>query len=150
MRPGGPASIRGQRPTRPTAAPRRELRQRAAAATIFGLLSLLALSGAAQANHALYLVIFALAVGLAAGVLGVSAAIGARRESTARPRGAVAGVILGGMSIALSLLAIVAIVFSSQLTNYEQCVNKAHTTAAQQACTRQMLKSVQSHYGDGG
>jgi peptidoglycan/LPS O-acetylase OafA/YrhL len=129
---------------------RRELRHRALAAAVFGLLSLLALTAANQAGHASYLVSFALVVGVAACVLGVSAARRARREDTARPPGSVAAIILGVVSIVLSLLAFVGIVFAKQLTTYEQCRNNATSNVEQQACTRQLMHSVQSRYGQGG
>jgi hypothetical protein len=147
---GPPTPARPPRPSRPTAPPRRELRQRALAATIFALLSLLALVAANQAGHASYLVIFALVIAVAACVLGASAARRARREDTARPRGSVAGIILGAVAIILSLVALLGIIFARQLTNYEQCMNNAQTTAAQQACEHRLLQSVQSHYGQQG
>ncbi|HUZ27054.1 MAG TPA: hypothetical protein VMV07_25165 [Streptosporangiaceae bacterium] len=130
--------------------PRRELRQRALAAAIFGLLSLLALAAANQAGHASYLVGFALVVGVAAGVLGASAARRARQEDAARPPGSVAAVILGVVSVVLSLLAFVGIIFARQLTTYEQCTNNATSNAAQQACARELLHAIQSHPGQQG
>ena len=93
---------------------------------------------------------FALVVGVTACVLGASAARRARREDTARPPGSVAAVILGVVAIVLSLLAFVGIVFARQLATYEQCMNNAPSNAAQQACTRQLMHSVQSRYGQQG
>lgn len=142
--------MRPQRPSRPTAQPRRELRQRALAATVFGLLGLLALAAVNQAGHALYLVAFSLVIGLAACVLGVSAARRAHREDTARPHGSVAGAILGVVSMVLAVVVLVAVVYARQLTSYEQCMNNAHTTTTQQGCTRQLLQAVQSRYGQHG
>jgi hypothetical protein len=133
-------------PSPPTEPPRRELRQRAAAGAIFGLLSLLALSAVSQAGHALYLVIFALVIGALGGVLGISAARRARRENTIRPRGAVAAIVLSAISISLGLLALIGVIFSRQLTDYEQCMNSARTTAAQQVCTDRLLHAVESGY----
>ncbi|HEX3492347.1 MAG TPA: hypothetical protein VHU92_23580, partial [Streptosporangiaceae bacterium] len=95
--PGPPAPARAQRPTEQ---PRRELRHRAAAAMIFGLLSLLALSATGEVTHAGYLIAFALVIGLAALVLGITAARRARLEDTMRPRGSVAAIILGSVAIA--------------------------------------------------
>src|SRR6185437_9530066 len=142
-----PAPARAQRPTEP---PRRELRHRAAAAMIFGLLSLLALSAANEVSHVGYLIAFAMVIGLAALVLGISAARRARLEDTMRPRGSVAAIILGAVSIALATLALIGLVFAHQLTNYEQCLNNAHGTAAQQACTRQLIHAIQHHFGPQG
>jgi hypothetical protein len=133
---------------RPTGVPRRELRQQALAATIFGLLSMLALTAANQAGHAVYLVVFALVIGVAAAVLGISAGRRAHREGAARPRGSVAGIILGVVSVILALMALFVLTFSRQFASYEQCMNKATTPAAQQACTHHLLQSVQSRYGE--
>jgi hypothetical protein len=113
---------------------------------IFGLLSLLALSAANEVSHVGYLITFALVVGLAALVLGISAARRARLEDTMRPRGSVAAIILGSVSLALAALALVGLVFTKQLTNYEQCMNNAHGTAAQQTCTRQLLHAMESRF----
>jgi hypothetical protein len=139
-----PAPARPQRPSRPAAPPRRELRQQALAASVFGLLGLLALTAANQAGHALYLVVFALVIGAAGCVLGISAGRRARREATMRPRGSVAAIVLGAVTIVLSLFAIIGIAYSQQLTTYEQCMKNATTTAAQQACTHQLMHAVQS------
>jgi MFS family permease len=149
-RPSGTAPVPARRPARHTAQPRQELRQRALAAAIFGLLGLLALSAANQVAHPSYLVAFALAIGIVACVLGATAARRARREETARPRGSVAGIVLGGVSIGLALLAFVAITFSRQLTDYQQCMDNARSATAQQTCTHQLLQSVRSQYAGKG
>jgi hypothetical protein len=126
--------------------PRRELRQQALAAAIFGLLSLLALTAANQAGHALYLVLFALVIGLAATVLGISAGNRAHREGAVRPRGSVAAIVLGVISVVLALMASVVLLFPHRFANYEQCMNNAATSSAQQACTDQLLQAaVQAH-----
>jgi hypothetical protein len=117
---------------------------------IFGLLSLLALSAANEVSHVGYLITFALVVGLAALVLGISAARRARLEDTMRPRGSIAAIILGAVSIVLALLALAGLVFAKQLTNYEQCLNNAHGTAAQQTCTRQLLHGMESRFHQNG
>jgi hypothetical protein len=64
-----------------------------------------------------------------------------------RPRGSVAAIVLGALTIVLALFALIGIAYSQQLTTYEQCMKNATTTAAQQACTHQLLHSVQSRYG---
>ena len=99
---------------------------------IFGLLSLLALSAANEVSHVSYLITFALVVGLVGLVLGFSAARRARLENTMRPRGSIAAII------------------AKQLTNYEQCLNNAHGTTAQQTCTRQLLHAMESHFHQNG
>ena len=117
---------------------------------IFGLLSLLALSAANEVRHTGYLITFALVVGLVGLVLGISAARRARHENTMRPRGSIAAIILGAVSILLALLALVGLVFAKQLTNYEQCLNNARSSTAQQTCTRQLLHAMESHFHQNG
>jgi len=147
--PGGPAG-RPQRPGRagrPTAAPRRELQQRALAAAVFGLLSLFSLSAANLVGHPLYLVIFAVAVALLAIVTGASAARRARKEATARPRGSVAAIVLGAISLVLAAFLSVAIVFANEITAYQNCVAVAPNTAAQQACAQKLMNAVDHKLG---
>lgn len=132
-------------PARPSGPPRRELRHRAAAAALFGALSLFALSASGQAEHASYLLAFALVVGVAAAVLGITAARAARTEGTTRPRGSMAAIILGVVSVVLTAVTIFGMVFNSQLTRYGNCVQAAHGNAAQQACTRQFIRSLENH-----
>jgi hypothetical protein len=142
-RANGPRPPRPARP-RPTAPARRELRQEALAAAVFGLLSLLALAVADQVSHPLYLVTFALVVGLAAGVLGVIAGRRARRDNTARPRGSVAAVVMGSVAVVLGLLAAVVLSYSQQFTQYEQCMNGATSHAAEQVCAHNLVHAIQS------
>lgn len=111
---------------------------------VFGLLSLFALSATGEVSHVGYLIAFAMVVGLAALVLGITAARRARLEDTMRPRGSVAAIILGSVSITLAALALVGLVFTKELTNYEQCINNAHGTAAQQTCTRQLVHAMEN------
>ncbi|MGH3276403.1 MAG: hypothetical protein ACRDNZ_19000 [Streptosporangiaceae bacterium] len=141
--PGGPRGR--QRPPRATAPPRIELRQRALAGAIFGLLSLLAISLTNEVRHALYLVAFSAAVAVVAIAAGASAAHRARREETARPHGSLAAIILGSASIALSALSLVAIIFATQLATYERCASNAPTAAARQTCEQTFLRAVRDH-----
>jgi hypothetical protein len=143
-RPGQPPRGTAQpRRPRPTAPPRRELRQRALAASIFGLISLFALSAAGEVKHALYLVVFSFAVAVLAIVAGASAGRRARREQTARPRGSLAAIILGSAAIFLCAVSLVAIVFATQFSNYETCISNAPSSAAKQACAQQFMQAVQ-------
>jgi hypothetical protein len=144
-RPGQPPRRPAQpRRPRPTAPPRRELRQRALAASIFGLISLFALSAAGEVKHALYLVIFSFAVAVLAIVAGASAARRARREETARPRGSLAAIILGSAAILLCAVSVFAIVFATQFANYETCIGNAPSTAAKQVCATKFMQAVQN------
>jgi NO-binding membrane sensor protein with MHYT domain len=114
------------------------------AAAVFGLLSLLALSVSGQVTHPLYLVVFALIVGLGAAVLGISAARRARREDTARPRGSVAAIVMGVLAVILGLLAVLVVVYSSQFNQYERCLKNASSSTAEQVCAHNLLHAVQS------
>ena len=110
---------------------------------MFGLVSLLALLYSGQVDHVLYLVTFSIAVGLAACVIGVLAIVRARHENATRPAGSLAGTILGGVSVLLSMMVLLLMIFSTQINRYEKCVRESTGTAASQACAQQLMKSVQ-------
>ncbi|HEY3982142.1 MAG TPA: hypothetical protein VGM79_33140 [Streptosporangiaceae bacterium] len=86
---------------------------------------------------------FAFAVAVIAIVAGASASRRARREETARPRGSLAAVILGSVSIFLCAVSLIAVVFATQFANYETCVSNAPTSAAKQACATRFIQAVQ-------
>jgi hypothetical protein len=132
-RPAGPL-----RPAEPS------IRQRAVAALILGVLSLLALLGVgSNFRRGIYLVIFALAVGICACWFGITAMRKARSSASMRPRGAVAGTVLGVIGALLSVILLVAFAaFWNQLTSFSQCLNQANTPSAQQACVDQLHRSV--------
>jgi uncharacterized membrane protein YeaQ/YmgE (transglycosylase-associated protein family) len=135
-RPTGPA-----RPTRP---PESAARQRALAAVLLGVLSLLSLLGVGSNFHrGIYLVIFGLLVGLSACWFGVTASRRARRSDTMRPRGALAGTVLGIIGAALSAILLIAFAaFWPQLNSFSRCLSAANTPSAQQACLDQLHRSV--------
>ena len=67
----------------------------------------------------------------------------ARRSGTARPRGAVSGIVLGGLGLAFSAMwLLVLAVFWPQLNTYDNCMAGANTVATQQACHTQLSNSV--------
>jgi hypothetical protein len=143
---------RPPRPARPTRPPEREVQQRAFAALIFGLLSLLALLGVGYNLHrGIYLVIFALVVGPLACWLAISAMRRAHRDGTWRPRGAIAGVIFGVLAtvLGLGMLALFTLA-ARQVSQYSQCLSQAQTTSAQQACTSQFERSFNAGFGPAG
>jgi multisubunit Na+/H+ antiporter MnhB subunit len=77
--------------------------------------------------------------------LGVIANRRARRSGTARPRGAISGIVLGGFGLAFSALwLLVLAVFWPQLTAYYNCMSGANTVAAQQVCRTHLNNSVGS------
>ena len=67
----------------------------------------------------------------------------ARRSGTARPRGSITGIVLGGFGLAFSALwLLVLAVFWPQLSAYYNCMSSANTVAAQQVCHTQLNNSV--------
>jgi MFS family permease len=133
--------------------PEQSVRHRAIAALILGVLSLLSLLGIGTNYHrAVWLVIFGVLVGINACWFAVTAMRAARRSATMRPRGAVAGVVLGGLGALLGALVLLFFaVYWSQLNTFSQCVNGANTPNAQQACLNQLHRSVKiGGLGTGG
>jgi uncharacterized membrane protein YuzA (DUF378 family) len=120
------------------------MRQRAVAALILGVLSVLALLGVgSNFSRGIYLVIFGLVVGVSACWFGFSAIRKARLSVTMRPRGAVAGIVFGVIGALLSIILLVAFAaFWQQLNSFSQCLNQANTPSAQQACVDQLHRSV--------
>ena len=149
--PGG----RGQQPTGTSSARRQlpppdsALRQRAVAALSLGFLSLLGLFlGLGNLRRGILVAAVALLFALTAIWLGTSASRRARRGGTARPRGAVGGVVLGSLGLAFSVLwLLVLAVFWPQLSTYYNCMASANTNTAQQACHTQFTNSVGNEFG---
>ena len=78
------------------------------------------------------MVAVALAVAVVALVLAVSAMSAAKRAGTRRPRGAMAGAVLGVIGLLFSGFALVGfLIFGTQLDQYANCMNGANTTASQ-------------------
>ena len=132
------------RPARQLPPPDPDLRQRALAAFTLGLLSLLGLTlGLGNVRRSMYVAILALLFAVTAIWLGAGANLRARRNGTARPRGAVSGIVLGGFGLAFSTVWLLAlVVFWPQLSAYYNCMNGANTVVAQQACHNQLTNSV--------
>jgi predicted PurR-regulated permease PerM len=114
------------------------------AALILGVLSLLSLLGVGSNFHrGIYLVFFALAVGVGACWMAITAMRKARRSVSMRPRGAVAAIVLGGIAALLSAVMLLAFAaFWNQLNSFSQCLNEANTPSAQQVCVNQLHNSV--------
>jgi hypothetical protein len=137
--PGGTLSAR---PPLPPADP--VVRQRALAALVLGVLSLIGLMlGLGNLHRGIYVAVLTLLFAVTAIWLGVTAGKQARRSGAARPRGAVSGVVLGGLGLAFSALwLLVLAVFWPQLNAYYTCMDGANTVGAQQACHSQFTNSV--------
>ena len=137
---GGPAG-----PPRPTRLPEPSVRQRALAAFFLGGLSVLAalLGVGSNPHRGIYLIFFALAVGVGACWLAISAMRQARQAASMRPRGAVFATVLGVLGTLLSVIMLIAFaVFWQQLTTFNQCISSANTLTAQQQCLNQVHKSL--------
>jgi small-conductance mechanosensitive channel len=125
----------------PPAAP--ALQQRAWAGLVLALLSLITMLLIGNLARAVYVAGVALAVAVVALILTITALSAAKRDGTGRPRGAVAGVVLGVLGALFSAFALVGfLVFWSQLMQYAHCMNGASTVAARSACQQQFDNSV--------
>jgi len=131
-------------PARQLPPPDPALRQRALAALTLGALSLIGLAlGLGNLRRGVYVAVLTLLFAVTAIWLGAGANRRARRGGTARPRGAVSGIVLGGFGLAFSALwLLVLAVFWPQLSTYYNCMSSANTVAAQQACHTQFTNSV--------
>jgi len=135
---------RGMLPPRQLPPPDPALRQQALAAFTLGVLSLLGLAlGLGDLRRGVFVAVLTLLFAVTAVWLGVAVSRRARRGGTARPRGAVSGIVLGGFGLAISgLWLLVLAVFWPQLSAYSNCMAGANTVAAQQACHTQFTNSV--------
>ena len=116
-----------------------------------GVLSLLGLFLASGLRHAIYVVVGTLVIGAVGAWLGSTAMSRARRGRTGRPRGAVAGVVLGLLGLAFSGLALlVFVMFWTQLSTYWNCTSGANTLTAQQACQHQLSRTISNEFGSFG
>jgi hypothetical protein len=146
--PRQPAEVRrpARRPAapRPTRQPDRELRQRAIASLVLGMLSLVALLGLGGDRHRfVYLLIFSAVIGVASAVIGVTAVLKARRTGSYRPRGAVGGIVLGALAAMLSIpILALYIAFPRQVDNYITCLNQAQSTSSDKACMDRFYRSI--------
>ena len=131
-------------PARQLPPPDPALRQQALVAFALGVLSLVGLAlGLGNLRRGVFVAVLTLLFGLTAIWLGVRANRRARRSGTARPRGAVSGVVLGGFGRGFSMLwLLVLAVFWPQLSTYYNCMSGANTVAAQQACHTQLTNSI--------
>jgi hypothetical protein len=128
---------------RPPPPPDPVLQQRAWAALALGVLSLIGLSLAGGLRRAVYIVIATLVLGALAAWLGGTAMSRARRAGSARPRGAIAGTILGVLGLSFSAIALIVFaIFWNELSAYSNCLSGANTLTAQQACQQQFSHTI--------
>jgi predicted PurR-regulated permease PerM len=116
-----------------------------------GVLSLLGLFLASGLRHAVYVIAGTLIIGAVGAWLGSTAMSQARRGRTGRPRGAVAGVVLGLLGLAFSGLALIVFaMFWTQLSAYWNCTSGANTLTAQQTCQHQLTRTISNEFGSFG
>ena len=134
----------GKLPARQLPPPDPASRQQALAAFALGMLSLLGLAlGLGNVRRGVFVAILTLLFAVIAIWLGVMVNRRARRGGTARPRGAISGIVLGWFGLVLSALwLLVLAVFWTQLNTYYNCMNSANTVAAQQVCRTQLSNSI--------
>ena len=133
------------RPQLPPADP--SLQQRGLAALALAILSLLAVLLIDNKQRGAVVAAVALAVAVIALVLAITAMSAAKRAGARRPRGALAGVVLGVLGLLISGLTLVYLIFSTQFDQYTACMHAANTSAEQQACKTQLENSITSRLG---
>jgi hypothetical protein len=136
-----------QRPARqrPTRRPDRELRQRAIASLVLGVLALVAMFGlGADLKRGVFVLIFSAAVGIGSCVIGITALRKARKTGTLRPGGAVGGIVFGALATVISVPILATyLAFPGPLNNYVNCLSQAQSSSQQHACVSKFYKSIQ-------
>lgn len=148
-----------QTPPRPPAYTRQPLRppripadpalqQRAWAAVLLAIISLVGMLMIGNLRRGVYVVAVALVIAAVALWLAISAMSRARRGGTGRPRGAIFATVLGGIGFLLSGIVLIGFaMFWTQLSQYSNCLSAAGTISAQQACQQQLQNSVGGEVG---
>jgi hypothetical protein len=129
------------RPQLPPPSP--ALQQRGWAALTLSVLSLLAMTAIGNIQRGVYVVAVALAVAIAGLVLAFTTMSAAKRAGTRRPRGVLAGAVLGVIGTVLCAFVLAGfLIFWTQLHQYANCENAANTTATQTTCQNELNNSV--------
>ncbi len=112
-----------------------------------GVLSLFALFGVgSDFSRGIYLVGFALIVGIAACWLGITALQRAKRSHSWRPRGAIFGIVFGVIGALISALGLLAfLLFWPQFSQFSRCLGGANTVSSQQGCLNQFERSMNAN-----
>ena len=139
--PGSPFLPPAPRPQLPPAA--REVQQRATAGLILVLLTLIAMLWGSDLQRTVYVVAVTLVIALVGLALVFSAMKSAKRAGTRRPRGAMAGAVLGVLAALFSAFALIGfLVFWSQIMQYANCMHGASTVETQNACQTQLQHAI--------
>jgi hypothetical protein len=142
--PGDGSPRGGSQPATPIRPPAAANQHRAVAALLVALLSL---GGFAAFNlgqrYGILLIGYALLASLVALWLGLTAVSRARRERTARPRGAMPATVIAALGIGLSILLLLGFaLFGRQLAGYSRCLTAASTPTARQSCYNQLSHAL--------
>lgn len=139
--PGSPFLPPAPRPQLPPAA--REVQQRATAGLILVLLTLIAMLWGSDLQRTVYVVAVTLVIALVGLTLVFSAMRSAKRAGTRRPRGAMAGAVLGVLAALFSAFALIGfLVFWSQIMQYANCMHGASIAETQNACQTQLQHAI--------
>ena len=118
---------------------------------MLSVLSLLAMTAIGNIQRGVYVVAVALAVAIAGLILAFTTMSAARRAGTRRPRGVLAGAVLGVIGAVLCAFVLAGfLIFWTQLHQYANCETAANTTATQTICQNQLNNSVTSEIRDLG
>jgi hypothetical protein len=133
---------------RPTRRPDRELRQRAIASLVLGILALIAMFGlGADLSRGVFVLIFSAVVGIGSCVIGITAILKARKTGTLRPGGAVGGIVFGALATVISVpILAIYLAYPGALNNYVNCLSQAQNSSQQHACVSKFYRST--HIGD--
>jgi ABC-type amino acid transport system permease subunit len=144
QREDGPPPGGSRPPPAPIRPPAAANQQRAVAALLVALLSLGGFAAFSPGQrHGILLIGYALVASLIALWLGLTAVSRARRDRTARPRGAVPATVIATVGIGFSAVLLLGFaVFGRQLAGYSHCLTGASTISAQQSCYRQFSHAL--------
>jgi hypothetical protein len=108
------------------------------------LFSLFALFGlGANLSRGVYLLIFSTVVGAAGCVIGITAAVKARRASAYRPHGTAWGIALGALAFVISVPILATyLAFPGAMNNYVKCIGQAHSASQQRTCENHFYKQI--------
>ena len=105
------------------------------------LVALLGLGG--DLHRGVYLLIFSAVVGLSSCVIGITAVRKARKAGCYRPRGSIAGIVLGALAAVLSIPILATyLAFPRQVDNYVKCLNQTQSSGGEQSCMDKFYKSI--------
>jgi hypothetical protein len=147
-RPTGPTGPYGQpsRPAQPRKPASPALQQRAFAALMLTIISLLGIPGmSGNIRRGVVVLAVTLVIGAVGLWLSFTAMSRSRKAGTARPRLAIVASVVGIIGTGLSALVLIGFaMFWPQLSQYANCMAGANTVASQDACNQQLNNLLQT------